>query len=427
MSKAGGVDLEQFKRWYHQSRTPKLKIDERFESGKFIVTLTQIVPDAVDGSAQKPYYYPLKIALLESSGKEILEKVLIVSKESQEFVFEAKSKPILSINRDFSAPIIIEHKESNYAFLMKHDKNSFVKYESAQSFALETIEALMRGEGIDEEYVKAYEHILEEELEMSYKALLLELPSVSAIMQRAKVIDFEIIYEAKEKLQKHLASTCKEKLLELYRQNHKPQSKKLDAKSIAERSLKNRALKLLSSLESDEIATLANEQYNMSLTMTDRVVALDILENISAELSATGLDDFYKRYKNDTLVMQKFFSILAASNREGTLDRVIALQNDDAYNELIPNFVRSLIGVFARNYKYFHAKDGLGYKFIADKIIDIDKINPQIASGLAGAFKIYEKLNEQNKSVMKIELQRVLNEHSLSKNVYEIISKILKI
>ena len=427
MSKAGDIDLEQFKRWYHQARTPKLKIDESFEDGKFRVTLTQIIANAVDGTEQKPYYYPLKIALIDKSGKEILEKVLVVSKESQEFVFEVKSKPVLSINRDFSAPIIIEHKQSNYAFLMKHDKNSFVKYESAQSFALETIEALMRGEEINEEYVKAYAHILDEELDLSYKALLLELPSVSAIMQRAEVIDFEKIYEAKEKLQKHLASTCKEKFLEIYKQNHKPDSKELDAKSLGKRSIKNRCLSLLSSLKNDEIATLANEQYNTSLTMTDRIIALDILEDVSDELSAASLDNFYNRYKNDALVMQKYFSILASSDRVGTLDRVMALQNDDAYNELVPNFVRSLIGVFARNYKYFHAKDGLGYKFIADKIIDIDKINPQMASGLAGAFKIYERLNEQNKTVMKTELQRVLREHSLSKNVYEIISKILKV
>jgi aminopeptidase N len=125
--------------------------------------------------------------------------------------------------------------------------------------------------------------------------------------------------------------------------------------------------------------------------------------------------------------MQKYFSILAASRRVGTLDRVMALQNDEAYNELVPNLVRSLIGVFARNYKHFHAKDGYGYQFVADKIIDIDKINPQMASGLAGAFKIYEKLNSVNKNAMKIELERVVSTHSISKNLYEIISKIMKL
>ncbi|MDO9266264.1 MAG: aminopeptidase N C-terminal domain-containing protein, partial [Sulfurimonas sp.] len=207
--------------------------------------------------------------------------------------------------------------------------------------------------------------------------------------------------------------------------NHKPTCKELDAQSIGERSLKNRALKLLSSLESDEVIAMANAQYNSSVTMTDRIAALDILENTSPEFSAIALEHFYKKYKDNTLVMNKYFSILAASHRDGTLDRVMALQNDDAYNELVPNLVRSLIGVFARNYKHFHSKDGLGYKFVVDKIIDIDKINPQMASGLAGAFKIYEKLNSVNKKLMKVELDRVVSEPSISKNVYEIVSKIL--
>lgn len=426
MSSASGVDLEQFKIWYHQSGTPKLKVDEKFEGGKYSLILTQIVPNAVDGSEQKPYFFPLKIALLDESGKEIESKTLIISKESEEFVFKADKKPVLSINRDFSAPVIIEQTHNNYAFLMKHDKNSFVKYESAQSFGVATMEALMRGEEIDDEFVKAYGHVLDDEkLDLSFKALLMELPSVTAIMQRQEVVDFEPIYEAKEKLQKHLALTFKDKLLGIYNKNHKPTCKELDAKSVGERSLKNRALKLLSALESDEVIAMANAQYNSSITMTDRIAALDILENTSPEFSAVLLEHFYKKYKDNTLVMNKYFSILAASHRDGTLDRVMALQNDDAYNELVPNLVRSLIGVFARNYKHFHAKDGYGYKFVADKIIDIDKINPQMASGLAGAFKIYEKLNSVNKKLMKVELDRVVSEPSISKNVYEIVSKIL--
>ncbi len=426
MSKAGGVDLKQFERWYHQSGTPKLQVDEKFEDGKYTLTLTQIVPKAVDGSEQKPYFFPLKMALLDEDGKEIEAKTLTVSKESEDFVFKVGKKPVLSINRDFSAPVIIEQSHNNYAFLMKHDKNSFVKYESAQSFGVATIEALMRGEEIDEEFVKAYGHVLDDDkLDLSFKALLMELPSVTAIMQRQEVVDFEPIYEAKEKLQKHLAVAFKDKLLEIYTQNHRPACKELDAKSIGERSLKNRVLKLLSSLESDDIIAMANVQYNSSITMTDRIAALDVLENTSPEFSAVALEHFYKKYKENSLVMNKYFSILAASHRNGTLDRVMALEHDGAYNELVPNLVRSLIGVFARNYKHFHSKDGYGYKFVADKIIDIDKINPQIASGLAGAFKIYEKLNDKNKKLMKAELERIIAEPSISKNVYEIVSKIL--
>ncbi|QOY55284.1 aminopeptidase N [Candidatus Sulfurimonas marisnigri] len=427
MSKASGVDLKAFETWYHQSGTPKLHVEERYENGEYKLTLTQKVPNAVDGSEQKPYYYPLKIALLSDNGKEILAETLIVSKDKEEFVYKLKSKPVLSINRDFSAPVIVEQKENNYPFLMKFDKNSFVKYESTQSFGVLTIESIMEGKVVDEEYIKSFESLLNTDIDLSYKALLLELPTVSTLMQRQTEVDFELIYEAKEKLELHIATKFQDKLLDIYKKYHKPTCKDIDAKSIGERSIKNRCLKLLSALKNDEVIELANNQYNESITMTDRAVALDILENISPAFAEIAQADFYKKYKDDTLVMNKYFSILAASHREGTLDRVMALQNDNAYNELVPNLVRSLIGVFARNYKHFHAKDGYGYKFVVDKIIDIDKINPQMASGLAGAFKIYEKMNIENKKAMKTELDRVVSTQSISKNVYEIVSKIIKI
>ncbi|MDD5158377.1 aminopeptidase N [Sulfurimonas sp.] len=426
MSSAGEIDLSQFKRWYHQSGTPTLLVQESFEGGEFRVALTQRVPNAVDGSEQKPYLFPLKIALLDENGKEIQEKTVIVSKDKEEFVFSVKAKPILSINRDFSAPIIVKQEENHYSFLMKHDKNSFVKYESAQSFGIQTIERIMSGEEIDEEFVKSFGHILESGLDLSYKALLLELPSTSEIMQRQNEIDFDVIHKAKEKLQKYLATTFKDKLLEIYSENHKPESKVIDAKNIGQRAIKNRVLNLLSMLKNDEIAILAKEQYDSSVTMTDRVTALNVLENSAPGLAKIALADFHHKYKNDSLVMNKYFSIFASSLRNGTLSRVIKLQEDEAYDVLVPNLVRSLIGSFSKNYIHFHAKDASGYKFVADKIIDIDKINPQIASGLLGAFKIYEKLSPLNRTLMREELERILSAESISKNVYELTSKILK-
>lgn len=428
MSEASGTDLSAFELWYHQSGTPKVHVQESYYNNTFTLSLTQKIPNAVDGAEQKPYFFPLKIALIDENGNDIVEKTLIVSKETEEFVFDDVSvKPTLSINRDFSAPVIIEQEDSNYSFLMKHDKNSFVRYESAQSFAVQTLEAIMNAQEIDEEFVAAFGYLLDLDVELSYKALLLELPTISTLMQRQEVIDFEPIYEAKEKLAKYLATTYKEKLLELYTLNHKPLNQDIDSLSMGERALKNRCLRLLSALESDDIIDLVSTQYGESLTMTDRVVALDILENTTELLSEMALSDFYSKYRDDTLVMNKYFSILAASEREGTLKRVIALQNDEVYDEKVPNLVRSLIGVFARNYKHFHSKDGYGYKFVADKVVEIDAINPQMASGLCAAFKIYDKLNEINKMMMKVELNRVISTQSLSKNVYEIVSKILKI
>jgi len=426
MSEASGVDLTQFKRWYHQSGTPKLEVQEKFHSGVYTLTLTQKIPHAIDGSEQKPYFYPLKIALIGLDGKEILEKVLIVSQKSEEFVFEnLPSKPYLSINRDFSAPIIIEQEAKEFAFLMKHDINSFTRYEATQNFAIETLEEIMECGNIDDEFIKTYGYILDLDIDLSYKALLLELPSVSTLMQRQKVVDFEPIYLAKQRLQEKLASTYKDKLLELYEDLHMPKNDTIDAKSMASRSMKNRCLKLLSALKSEDIVLLAKEQYFNSLTMTDKIVALDILENISEDESKKAFDNFYARYKSDTLVMNKYLAILASSLREGTLNRVIELQNDEVYDNKVPNLVRSLIGSFTRNYKHFHAKDGSGYKFVAQKILEIDKINAQMASSLAGAFKIYKKLNQVNRELMERELKCVVSTHSLSKNTYEIVHKIL--
>ncbi|MFK5936828.1 MAG: aminopeptidase N [Sulfurimonas sp.] len=427
MSEASGIDLDAFKTWYHQSGTPKLSVKTSFKNGVYSLYITQIIPETVDGSEQGAYYFPLKMALIASDGEELLSETLIISQMHEAFEYKGLSaEPILSINRDFSAPIIVEEEKNNFAFLMKHDKNSFVRYESAQNFAVKTLQTLMRGEEINSAYIEAYGYLLNIEGDLSYKALLLELPSVSTLMQREKEIDFEVIYRAKEKLAEHLAKVYEEKLLSLYALNHEPKSKELDSLSMGKRSIKNRVLKILSANDTSGLQKLVRKQYEESVTMTDRVVALDILENSSSEYKTTAFNDFYKKYKHETLVMNKYFSILCASHREGTLQRVIKLQDDEAYDEKVPNLVRSVIGVFARNYKFFHAKDGSGYQFVAQKIIEIDKINPQMASGLAGAFKIYDKMNNKNKKLMKIELKCVLSTHSLSKNSFEIINKILK-
>ena len=426
MSEASGVDLTQFERWYHQNATPSLVLKEKYEEGVYELTLTQKIPNSLNGEVQKPYYYPMKMALISEDGVEALSQTIIISQMQETFTFkDLESKPIVSFNRDFSAPIIVEQETNNFAFLMKYDTNSFVRYESAQVYAIQTIEALMQGKEIDEEFVSAYGYLLDLDLDLSYKALLLELPSISTLMQRQETIDFDEIYKAKDTLNVHLAKIYKDKLVSIYLSFHEPESTSLDNLSMGKRALKNRCLRMLSSLDEQSVKVLVNAQYNNSLTMTDRVVALDILENLDADLSSVALANFYEKYKTDTLVMNKYFSILAASDREGTLDRVMALQNDETYDEKVPNLVRSLIGVFARNYKYFHAKDGKGYKFLALKIIEIDKINPQIASGLAGAFKIYAKMAPTNKKMMKEELQSVLKTEGLSKNVYEIINKIL--
>lgn len=426
MGEASGVDLTHFERWYHQSGTPTLLVNEVYEKGQYTIKLKQVVPNTVDGKTQMPYYFPLKIALLDKNGKEVRNETLIVSKESQQFTYKLDSKPILSINRDFSAPIIIKQEENNYKFLSRHDANSFVRYESMHSFGVKTLEQIMLTGKIDSEFVETYGYILDDDsMDLSFKSLLLELPSITTLMQRQDVVDFDPLYEAREELKKHLANVFKSKLISLYKKHNKPKNDKIDAQSTGERSIKNSALNILSALKTDEVIGLCCDQYENSLTMTDKVAALSILQNTTEKEATIVAQDFYKNYKNDTLVMNKYFSILSGSTKDGTLELVKALQDDAAYDEKVPNLVRSLIGVFARNYKHFHVKDGYGYKFVADKIIQIDKINAHMASSLAGAFKIYKKMNSKNKALMTVELERIASQSSLSKNTYEIISKIL--
>ena len=159
--------------------------------------------------------------------------------------------------------------------------------------------------------------------------------------------------------------------------------------------------------------------------MNDKVVALSLLENFYSKTAQKALSDFYEKYKHDLLIMNKYFTIISTAKRDDVLSRVLASERDEVYDEKVPNLVRALIYGFTRNYSYFHAVNGSGYKYIADKVIEIDKMNAQIASGLAGAFKVYKKLDESHKNVMQLQLERIIQAENLSNNTYEIISKIL--
>lgn len=426
MQEASGIDLSHFELWYDQSGTPTLKVEDAFENGVYTLTLTQIVPNAVDGTEQKPYYFPFTIGLLDNNGEEILEKMLIVSKEQESFTFEGlEAQPRLSLNRDFSAPVMVEYANADYPFLMQHDKNAFAQYNATQTFAIESIEKVMQGEAVDEAFIEAYGKVLELDIDLSFKALLLELPSIGTLMQRQEVVDFEVLQEAKETFALAIAKAHKAKFLELYHAHHEPKSG-IESEDIAKRSLKNICLHQLAVLDEKAIIELAQKQYVDSNSMSDRMVALNIVENSKNHYEEYELLHFYLEYKENTLVMNKYLATKASSSREGLLQRVKALESDEVYDIKVPNLVRSLIGAFTGNYQYFHAKDGSGYQYLADKLIELDPINAQIASRLAGAFKLYKKMNETNQKLMKVEIERVLATKDLSKNSFEILDKILR-
>ncbi len=427
MQEASEHDLTQFKRWYDQLGTPTIQVSEYFSNETLSIEIQQIVPTNLKGEEQKPYYFPLKIGLIDPQGIELLEQTLIVSKEKESFIFEnLKEQPYLSVNRDFSAPILVEQERKNYSFALKYDNNAFAKFDAMQNFALENLEAVINGEELNPEFIESYGYLLELNIDPAYKALLLELPSISTLVQQQEIIDFDKIILAKEQVEKSLATAHREKLLKLYHAHHFPQSS-IDAKAMSNRSLKNQALKLLSTLDELHIVTLAQEQYKDSNSMSDKMVALSIIENSEKHYSDTELTEFYQAYQSEHLVMTKYLSLLASSKRKGLLERVKELESSTLYDKNVPNIVRALIGGFISNNQYFHAKDGSGYHFVADKIIEIDAINAQMSSRLAGSFKLYEKMNQTSKILMKQALERILEQENISTNLFEIVSKILKV
>jgi aminopeptidase N len=310
---------------------------------------------------------------------------------------------------------------------MAHDTDGFVRYEASQLFGMETLEKMMRKEEIDPRFIVAYGAVLNDSsLEPMFKAELLALPSISTMMQRQEILDVEAIHGAIETLKKRLAREFRENLLRGVELLYAPENSDIDAISMAYRALKNRYLGLLMSLEEESIALICRAHYNESVNMTNRLAALELLENYAPVQADEALDDFYQKHCRDTLIMNKYFALRAGSRRDGTLERVKGLQNDPAFDTKVPNLVRSLYGSFARNMVAFHAVSGEGYGFMADKVIEMDALTPQIASGLSGAYKSYGKLSPLSKAKMGIELERIKNHPNISNNVYEIVTKILE-
>ncbi len=434
------IDLTQFKRWYSQERTPTLRVSSTYlvERSELVMTIEQVIPKNTSNQEQLPYALPLSMALLDEQGEPFAlqsddvsifhENVLWIDQPSQTITFQGiTSEPRLSLNRHFSAPVHIECDELDFPFLMAYDSDGFVRYEASQQFGIQTLEAMMEGSEIDAHYISSYGAVLaDRSIDPMFKAQILELPSMGTLMQRQETIDVVSIANAQEKLKATLAKRYFNELLQTLNELYDPFNTHIDGLSMGKRALKNRVLGLLMCAGEESVYTLCLSHYHEAHSMSERLAALDLLENYAPDLAVGAMEHFYARYKEQTLVMNKYFTVRASSRREGTLERVKALQSDSAYDHKVPNLVRSLIGSFARNAVAFYAQDGSGFAFVADKVIEIDELNPQIASGLAGAFKNYGRLGIEQKTMMGSELERIKNYPTLSNNVYEIVSKILE-
>jgi len=441
ISRGGDIDLTQFERWYHQERTPILHVSGSYDekAQTYTLNLRQEIPKNVHHADQLPYHFPLAVALFDADGNMLplqlegetalhdLERgVLHVTDSESSFLFKGVARqPVVSVNRNFSAPFLVKQEDSDYAFLMRHERDGFIRYEASQQFATEVLFAIMAGGSVAQTYLEAFGTVLHDAgMDPMLKSQILELPSDVQLSQLQKVMDIDAIAHAKKILKSALFEQFEKELSSQYELLHDPFSSELTPSHMGRRALKNLLLSYLISSQKRDYITLAELQYEQSVTMTDRITALDLLENFAPIEAEDFLNEFYESYHDDMLVMTKYFSILAAADRTDVLDRVIALQNDPVYDEKVPNLVRSLLGVFARNLRHFHDASGDGYRFVAEKIIALDRINPMIAAGLSGAFKSYDRLDDMRRAHMSNELKQIMSVEGISKNVYEIVEKI---
>lgn len=444
-----GKDFTQFRRWYHQAGTPVVTIQESFDAakGELTVTLEQSCPATPGQPHKDPFHIPLMMGLLDKSGNELTlscdkitvnsdGKSLIELKEQKEvYTFKGlKDRPVLSVLREFSAPVNLkwEASEEDLYFLMEKDTDSFNRREMAQKISLRLLRNLIgqarnkQTLAVDPRFVKAVSAtIADESMDPSFKAKMLQLPSYAVLAQEESVLDAEAFYQARTALRQAIAKENRGALLNIYRKFHNVEPKSRDTKVFGHRSLKNQALAYLAELHDPEIMEAVNKQYWEAQNMTDRMTAMMILADSESAHREKALQHFYEDWKDDSVVLNKWFTAQATTNRKQVLEDVKALTKHPAFNITNPNNVYSLLRAFGANLVRFHDPNTNAYEFYADKILEIDTKNPQVAARLCAAFNFVQKLEPAMKEKALTQIKRMVAVESLSKNSRELLQSAL--
>ena len=452
MEDANDTDLSQFKRWYSQAGTPELQVSRSYDArlNRYTLTFRQTCPPTPGQTEKKPFHIPVAVGLLGSDGKDLKVNVqggtrgqgdngtviLEIKKSEETFVFtDVPREPVPSVLRGFSAPVKVklELTDDERLFLMANDTDEFNRWDAGQQLGVKMILRLVKDyqEGtalsLDRTFIDAFKKTLESGLrDKAFLAFTLALPGETYLADFMAVIDPAAIHEARRFVQKTLAAELKEQFLAVYHTNQDSGPYRHDQEAIGRRSLKNICLAYLAELEDEDGRGLCMEQFKKAGNMTDAVTALANLSNIDCPERNEALATFYEKWKHDPLVMDKWFSVQAMSRLRGALDTVKELTRHSAFNIKNPNKVRALIGAFCQgNPVRFHDPGGAGYVFLADHVLAIDPMNPQIAARLTTAFTPWKRYDEKRKALMRAQLERILNAPKLSKDTHEVASKSL--
>ncbi len=447
MSDASKIDLSQFKNWYSQAGTPRLQVSHEWvEKTKVLqITIKQTCSDSPGQKQKKPFYMPIKLGILSADGIDLLyeqggEQTVFLTEQEQIFTFDnITEKPILSFLRDFSAPVHVEpfQTTTELATLMKHDSNLYNRWEAGNRFATDTIlnliEHVQENKTFDteegESFVEAVSYSLQHNrADPSLLSHTLQLPAETTIAQEMDIIDPDSLHLVRKYVKQQIAVKNKNLFCEIVKENSADVEYDLSAEATGKRRLKNVALSYITAIEplDPEIVELCLRYYYDAKNMTDTIAALSCLVNIDHPGRQEVLSDFYEKWQTDPLILDKWFAVQAVSQLPETLTQVKKLLSDPMFSMENPNKVRSLIGMFcSANHFRFHENSGDGYRFLAEKILELDPFNPQIAARLVGPLISWRRYDKNRQNLMKETLKRIVNAKNISGDVFEIASKSL--
>ncbi len=440
MESASGQDLTQFKLWYQQAGTPEITVQERFDDNTktYYLTLTQFCPRTPKQPTKLPMVMPVAVGLLDKAGKNLLAKtteVLILKEKEQTFSFpNMPYQPVLSLLREFSAPVKVraETTDEQLAFLLAHDTDDFNKWDAGQKLTERLIWKLVldyqakKTLEVPKNWLEAHDAILNHpSLHPALKAEILTLPAISYLLELGQSTDIDAIVAVRLFLKKSLAENFKEIFLVLYNAHTNTERYVYTPSAVAFRVLKNLCLGYLILGTGSSGIDLCIKQWNSANNMTDALGVLNALSNTECTERQTVLDAFYEHWKHDPLVLDKWFRVQASSELPNTIAVVKALMQHPAFEITNPNKVYSLIGAFSANLACFHDVSGAGYVFLADAVLQLDKLNPQVAARMVTAFTSWKRLDAGRQEKIKIQLERIKNQTGLSGDVFEIVSKCL--
>jgi aminopeptidase N len=435
MADASGTDLSQFKHWYAQAGTPEIIASDLYdeENRRYTLTLRQHTAPTPGQHYKYPFLIPIAMGLLDPSGAALptrLEgenaaqpgtRVLQLTQPEQHFTFvDVPARPTPSLLRDFSAPVRLAPLQRNrLLFLAAHDSDPFVAWESLQQYAtatlLDGVEKLARGDSMapDDGLTEAMRAILRNAAaDPAFAAEALTLPGEAFLADQMRVVDIDHIHQAREYLRAELGLALAPALRETYARLQDSAPYTPDGASIGRRALKNVCLGYLCAAgEIDRVQA----QYAEASNMTDALAALSLLNTVNRPQRAQAFAHFHARWRNDDLVLDKWFALQAMSPLPHTIDSVRALADHPDFSWRNPNRVRALVASFAMaNPTNFHAADGAGYAFLAEAILKLDVINSQVAARMVPPLGQWRRHEPVRQALMQAALQRLLDTPTLT-------------